>query len=599
MAIEFTVDHDHTYSDDNGFGPLIGWITASVGTRPGDFRVRQIGEGLARTINIGPRRGYLAADGHVYKDETLAEPYRLVANDPTFNLLHLTYRVDFALTTLVGDPVPVPSTYFPAPSTDTILQLSKVMSDPSQPVMEVRAKVWAEDILDAGEFAQDILTTSTAADFWELAGEVPSGNLPSYVDDVLEFATVAAFPVTGESGKIYLDISTGDTYRWGGSQYTRITIKDAASNETFARARNSATNLLADGSYSRDASWWSGEIKSGVELSTDQAYLGTQSLKITGSKTHYPNVTGAGKQGTDPVYGYIATDVGRLYRIRFRVWRADGNTSAGFVRARMLLKGTNGNQDASVGYGPDQIINQSDMTTGQWTEYVNYYVITAGTNSPYVGAYPIIDTSGVGTSDVFYIDTVEINDITDSNPELVAPPPTGVRAVDTARVQGLVDVAQLYWGTVILRQGTYAIDIVTADLARQPRIIGQGQTLTLIDGTIKMVGQPSKMSGGWLEAFSFTGSHAGSAALELAGACDVHWDQIRVQGTYATGILFHNEATGDYTEVCSGRASFYNTVANAIEYRVTAGTASFHGSGLEPGSNIQQALTTSSIVIGS
>lgn len=54
------------------------------------------------------------------------------------------------------------------------------------------------------------------------AGKVPSSQLPSYVDDVFEFATRAAFPATGESGKIYIDMATNRTYRWSGSIYIKI-----------------------------------------------------------------------------------------------------------------------------------------------------------------------------------------------------------------------------------------------------------------------------------------------------------------------------------------------------------------------------------------
>ena len=53
-------------------------------------------------------------------------------------------------------------------------------------------------------------------------GKVPSANLPSYVDDALEFANLAAFPGTGESGKIYLAVATNLIYRWTGSAYVLI-----------------------------------------------------------------------------------------------------------------------------------------------------------------------------------------------------------------------------------------------------------------------------------------------------------------------------------------------------------------------------------------
>lgn len=53
-------------------------------------------------------------------------------------------------------------------------------------------------------------------------GKVPSSQLPSFVDDVLEFSSLSAFPVTGENGKIYVALDTNLTYRWSGSTYAEI-----------------------------------------------------------------------------------------------------------------------------------------------------------------------------------------------------------------------------------------------------------------------------------------------------------------------------------------------------------------------------------------
>lgn len=53
-------------------------------------------------------------------------------------------------------------------------------------------------------------------------GKVPADQLPSYVDDVLEFANKSNFPNTGEKGKIYVDLSTENIFRWSGSAYTEI-----------------------------------------------------------------------------------------------------------------------------------------------------------------------------------------------------------------------------------------------------------------------------------------------------------------------------------------------------------------------------------------
>ena len=57
----------------------------------------------------------------------------------------------------------------------------------------------------------------------DATGKVPSTQLPSYVDDVLEAANLAAFPATGETGKIYVALDTNKAYRWGGSTYVYIT----------------------------------------------------------------------------------------------------------------------------------------------------------------------------------------------------------------------------------------------------------------------------------------------------------------------------------------------------------------------------------------
>lgn len=52
--------------------------------------------------------------------------------------------------------------------------------------------------------------------------KIAATYLPSYIDDVLEFATLVTFPVTGEAGKIYVDLATNREYRWSGSTYIQL-----------------------------------------------------------------------------------------------------------------------------------------------------------------------------------------------------------------------------------------------------------------------------------------------------------------------------------------------------------------------------------------
>lgn len=82
-------------------------------------------------------------------------------------------------------------------------------------------------------YASSTHTHSDKADL--VNGTVPASQLPSFVDDVLEYTAMTAFPTTGESGKIYIDQTTNKTYRWGGSAYVEISAS-LALGETASTA---------------------------------------------------------------------------------------------------------------------------------------------------------------------------------------------------------------------------------------------------------------------------------------------------------------------------------------------------------------------------
>lgn len=74
-------------------------------------------------------------------------------------------------------------------------------------------------------------------------GKVPTAQLPSFVDDVLEYTNIGAFPRPGETGKIYVDISSGKTYRWSGTTHVEISSSLAlgtTSSTAFAGDRGLA-----------------------------------------------------------------------------------------------------------------------------------------------------------------------------------------------------------------------------------------------------------------------------------------------------------------------------------------------------------------------
>jgi hypothetical protein len=69
----------------------------------------------------------------------------------------------------------------------------------------------------------------------DASAKVPAANLPSYVDDVLEYTDHAAFPGTGETGKIYVANDSNKIYRWSGTGYVEIS-SSLALGETSSSA---------------------------------------------------------------------------------------------------------------------------------------------------------------------------------------------------------------------------------------------------------------------------------------------------------------------------------------------------------------------------
>lgn len=134
-------------------------------------------------------------------------------------------------------------------------KISKEVSDRTQAVSTLQGSLDTE-IARATKAEQDITSAYEAADTTlqnninainnskgvangiatlDQNGLVPSSQLPSYVDDVIEVSTFSALPDTGESGKIYITQDTNLTYRWSGTAYVEIS-QSLALGETSSTA---------------------------------------------------------------------------------------------------------------------------------------------------------------------------------------------------------------------------------------------------------------------------------------------------------------------------------------------------------------------------
>ena len=125
-------------------------------------------------------------------------------------------------------------------------------------------------------------------------GKVPASQLPSYVDDVVEFENRDAFPETGESGKIYLDITSNISYRWGGTTYVEI-------SSTIALGTTSSTAFPGDqGKVAYDHS----QIKTGNPHGTSKSDIGLSNVENKSSADIRSEIT---KENVETALGFAPT----------------------------------------------------------------------------------------------------------------------------------------------------------------------------------------------------------------------------------------------------------------------------------------------------
>ena len=161
-------------------------------------------------------------------------------------------------------------------------------------------------------------------------GLVPSTQLPSYVDDVLEFADLAAFPASGTTGKIYVALDTNKIYRWSGATYIEVSPSVGTIWGGITGTLSNQTDLQNALNAKQDDLNGTGFVKaSGTTITYDNS---TYYPYPTGDTTQY--VSGDGSLIAFPIAGQSGTIV-RLVR---------NNTGATLTKGTVIyISGATGN----------------------------------------------------------------------------------------------------------------------------------------------------------------------------------------------------------------------------------------------------------------
>lgn len=245
------------------------------------------------------------------------------------------------------------------------------------------------------------------------SGKVPAEQLPSYVDDVVEGANLAAFPASGESGKIYIALDSNKVYRWSGSVYVEISAAPGSTDSvvegstnlyfTAARAQAAVTSVTGNAGTATKLATARSIAMTGDVTWSIAAFDGSANVTAAGTLANsgvtagtYKSVTvdakGRVTAGTNPttLAGYGITDAQAL--------DADLTAIAALAGTSGWLKKTAANTwalDTSTFLTANQTITLSGDATGSGTTAITVTLansgVTAGTyNSVTVNAKGLV-----------------------------------------------------------------------------------------------------------------------------------------------------------------------------------------------------------------
>lgn len=117
--------------------------------------------------------------------------------------------------------------------TNTIIETH--IADKNNPHEVTKEQIGLGEVTNDAQVKRSEMGVAGGVATLDQEGKVPSSQLPSFVDDVIEVDSYDNLPTTGEAGKIYVTKDTNLTYRWSGSRYIEISAS-LALGETSSTA---------------------------------------------------------------------------------------------------------------------------------------------------------------------------------------------------------------------------------------------------------------------------------------------------------------------------------------------------------------------------
>ena len=122
--------------------------------------------------------------------------------------------------------------------------LSQHTSNTNNPHIVTKDQIGLNNVTNDQQVKRSEMGVANGVATLDSTGKIPTSQLPSYVDDVIESETYDSLPEKGESGKIYVAKDTNLVYRWSGSAYIEISASLAlgeTSSTAYAGDKGKAT----------------------------------------------------------------------------------------------------------------------------------------------------------------------------------------------------------------------------------------------------------------------------------------------------------------------------------------------------------------------
>jgi hypothetical protein len=369
----------------------------------------------------------------------------------------------------------------------------------------------ADSALQSGAAISNISGLQTALDGKQASGSyatlvgglVPSSQLPSYVDDVLEFATLAAFPATGETGKIYVPTGTNKVYRWSGSAYVEIVaapgstdaVPEGSANLYFTAAR--AVSALA---------------------STLTSYATTTALNsaISGLSSVYTTTAAVATQIT--AYGYqTAAQVSSAISTALASYATTASLAPGTV-ANALVRAIGTSNNAIQ--GSDIVIDDATTSTTNNVAITNQHV--GQTNSALV-----LTPKGTGAF-------------------ILGPKPDGTVTGGNARGVGAVDLQPSRTAASQVASGANSFAVGSNNTVTNSNGVAMGLNNSVAGGSFPSAAIGSSCIANATSAFAFgRSSSAGNYAFAVGGFCNASGDGSCSAGNSAISSGQNSQAFGE------------------------------------------------------